>query len=233
MSGQGSFVDDAEQRARWEGFQWTSDNARAAREIIGRYPEGRQMSASIPLLDLAQRQVGAETNTQGWLPIPVMEFVARELGMAYVAVLEVATFYTMFNLAPVGRFHVQVCGTTPCMLRGSDQVFDACTKRGLRKGHTTDDGLFTLTEVECLGACANAPMVQINDDNYEDLTEDSMGAILDALAAGQSPKPGPQVDRQTSCPIGGPTTLKKMAERNYDYRPLWTPTAGPVKEGAQ
>jgi len=191
------------------------------------------MSASIPLLDLAQRQVGAETNTQGWLPIPVMEFVARELGMAYVAVLEVATFYTMFNLAPVGRFHVQVCGTTPCMLRGSDQVFDACTKRGLRKGHTTDDGLFTLTEVECLGACANAPMVQINDDNYEDLTEDSMGAILDALAAGQSPKPGPQVDRQTSCPIGGPTTLKKMAERNYDYRPLWTPTAGPVKEGAQ
>jgi len=233
MSGQGSFVDDAEQRARWEGFQWTSDNARAAREIIGRYPEGRQMSASIPLLDLAQRQVGAETNTQGWLPIPVMEFVARELGMAYVAVLEVATFYTMFNLAPVGRFHVQVCGTTPCMLRGSDQVFDACTKRGLRKGHTTDDGLFTLTEVECLGACANAPMVQINDDNYEDLTEDSMGAILDALAAGKTPKPGPQVDRQTSCPIGGPTTLKKMAERNYDYRPLWTPTAGPVKEGAQ
>jgi NADH-quinone oxidoreductase subunit E len=233
MSGQGSFVDDAEQRARWEGFAWTADNARAAKEIIARYPEGRQMSASIPLLDLAQRQVGAETNTQGWLPIPVMEFVARELDMAYVAVLEVATFYTMFNLAPVGRFHVQVCGTTPCMLRGSDDVFTACAKRGLRKGHTTKDGLFTLTEVECLGACANAPMVQINDDNYEDLTEESMGAILDALASGKTPKPGPQVDRQTSCPITGPTTLKKMAERNYDYRPQWTPTAGPVKEGAQ
>jgi NADH-quinone oxidoreductase subunit E len=233
MSGQGSFVDDAEQRARWEGFAWTADNARAAKEIIARYPEGRQMSASIPLLDLAQRQVGAETNTQGWLPIPVMEFVARELDMAYVAVLEVATFYTMFNLAPVGRFHVQVCGTTPCMLRGSDDVFTACAKRGLRKGHTTRDGLFTLTEVECLGACANAPMVQINDDNYEDLTEESMGAILDALASGKTPKPGPQVDRQTSCPITGPTTLKKMAERNYDYRPQWTPTAGPVKEGAQ
>jgi NADH-quinone oxidoreductase subunit E len=233
MSGQGSFVDDAEQRARWEGFAWTADNARAAKEIIARYPEGRQMSASIPLLDLAQRQVGDETNTQGWLPIPVMEFVARELDMAYVAVLEVATFYTMFNLAPVGRFHVQVCGTTPCMLRGSDDVFTACAKRGLRKGHTTKDGLFTLTEVECLGACANAPMVQINDDNYEDLTEDSMGAILDALASGKTPKPGPQVDRQTSCPITGPTTLKKMAERNYDYRPQWTPTAGPVKEGAQ
>jgi NADH-quinone oxidoreductase subunit E len=233
MSGQGSFVDDAEQRARWEGFAWTADNARAAKEIIARYPEGRQMSASIPLLDLAQRQVGVETNTQGWLPIPVMEFVARELDMAYVAVLEVATFYTMFNLAPVGRFHVQVCGTTPCMLRGSDDVFTACAKRGLRKGHTTKDGLFTLTEVECLGACANAPMVQINDDNYEDLTEESMGAILDALASGKTPKPGPQVDRQTSCPITGPTTLKKMAERNYDYRPQWTPTAGPVKEGAQ
>jgi NADH-quinone oxidoreductase subunit E len=179
------------------------------------------MSASIPLLDLAQRQVGKETNTQGWLPIPVMEFVARELDMPYVRVLEVATFYTMLNLQPVGRFHVQVCGTTPCMLRGSDDVFDACYKRGLRKGHTTEDGLFTLSEVECLGACANAPMVQINDDNYEDLTEESMGAVLDALAAGQKPKIGPQIDRQTSAPEGGPTTLKKMAERNYDYRGQW------------
>jgi NADH-quinone oxidoreductase subunit E len=233
MAGQGSFIDDAEQRARWGNFQWTDENARKAKEIIARYPPGRQMSASIPLLDLAQRQVGAETNTQGWLPIPVMEFVGRELDMPYVRVLEVATFYTMFNMHPVGRFHVQVCGTTPCMLRGSDDVFEACYKRGLKKGHTSDDGLFTLTEVECLGACANAPMVQINDDNYEDLTEESMAAILDALAAGKTPKPGPQVDRQTSCPIGGPTTLKKMAERNYDYRPQWTATAGPVKEGAQ
>ena len=115
------------------------------------------------------------------------------------------------------------------MLAGSDHVFAACKKRGLKKGHTTDDGLFTLTEVECLGACANAPMVQINDDNYEDLTAEAMGAILDALAAGKTPKPGPQVDRQTSCPQGGPTSLKKMAERNYDYRPQWTATAG---EGA-
>jgi NADH-quinone oxidoreductase subunit E len=229
MAGQGSFVDDAAERARWEGFAWTDENARKAKEIVARYPEGRQASAVIPLLDLAQRQVGAETGTQGWLPIPVQEFVARALGMPPVRVLEVATFYTMFNLAPVGRFHVQVCGTTPCMLRGSDDVFAACKKRGLKKGHTTDDGLFTLTEVECLGACANAPMVQINDDNYEDLTAASMGAILDALAAGQTPRPGPQVDRQTSCPEGGPTTLKKMAERNYDYRPMWTASAG---EGA-
>jgi NADH-quinone oxidoreductase subunit E len=226
MSGQGSFIDDAGERARWEGFAWTDDNARHAEEIIGRYPPGRQVSAVITLLDLAQRQIGAETNTQGWLPIPVMEFVAKELDTAYIRILEVATFYTMFNLEPVGRYHVQVCGTTPCMLRGSDDVLEACYKRGLKKGHTTDDGLFTLTEVECLGACANAPMVQINDDNYEDLTSESMTAILDALASGQTPKPGPQVDRQTSCPVGGPTTLKKMAERNYDYRPLWTASAG-------
>jgi NADH-quinone oxidoreductase subunit E len=230
MAGSASILDDAQERARWEGFAWIDANAKAAKEIVARYPEGRQASAVIPLLDLAQRQVGAETETQGWLPIPVMEFVGKALGMPYVRVLEVATFYTMFNLAPVGRFHVQVCGTTPCMLRGSDDVFAACKKRGLRKGKTTEDGLFTLSEVECLGACANAPMVQINDDNYEDLTEDSMGAILDALAAGKTPKPGPQVERQTSCPEGGPTTLKKMAERNYDYRPQWTPTAG---EGAQ
>jgi NADH-quinone oxidoreductase subunit E len=230
MAGASTILDDAEQRARWEGFAWTDANAKAAKAIIARYPEGRQASAVIPLLDLAQRQVGKETETQGWLPIPVQEYVARELDMAAIRVLEVASFYTMFNLAPVGRFHVQVCGTTPCMLRGSDDVLAACKARGLRKGNTTDDGLFTLTEVECLGACANAPMVQINDDNYEDLTEGSMGAILDALAAGKSPRPGPQVDRQTSCPEGGPTTLKKMAERNYDYRPQWTATAG---EGAQ
>ena len=228
-AGAASILDDAGQRARWSNFAWTDENARKAKEIVAHYPEGRQVSAVIPLLDLAQRQVGAETKTQGWLPIPVMEFVARELDTSYIRVLEVATFYTMFNLAPVGRFHVQVCGTTPCMLRGSDDVFSACYKRGLKKGRTTEDGLFTLTEVECLGACANAPMVQINDDNYEDLTEESMAAILDALAAGQTPKPGPQVDRQTSCPESGPTTLRKMAERNYDYRPQWTASA---EEGA-
>ena len=210
MAGQGSFIDDAAERARWEGFQWTAENARKAKEIIARYPEGRQMSAVIPLLDLAQRQIGAETKTQGWLPIPVMEFVGRELDMPYVRVLEVATFYTMFNLAPVGRFHIQVCGTTPCMLAGSDDVFKACRKRGLKKGHTTDDGLFTLTEVECLGACANAPMVQINDDNYEDLTFESTTAILEALARGETPKPGPQIDRFLAAPVGGPTVLKEF-----------------------
>ena len=218
MAGQASILDDAEVRAKWSGFAWTDANRKAAKEIVAQYPEGRQQSASIPLLDLAQRQVGVETGTQGWLPIPVMEFVAAELDMPVIRILEVATFYTMFNLAPVGRFHVQVCGTTPCMLKGSDDVLEACYSRGLKKGHTSDDGLFTLSEVECLGACANAPMVQVNDDNYEDLTGESMGAILDALARGETPRPGPQVERQTSCPVGGPTSLKKMAERNYDYR---------------
>ena len=223
-------LEDPQVLARWAGFAWTDANAAAAKEIIARYPPGRQHSAVLPLLDMAQRQVGAETQTQGWLPIPVMEFVGREIDMPYVRVLEVATFYTMFNLRPVGRFHVQVCGTTPCMLRGSDDILAACYKRGLKKGHTSDDGLFTLSEVECLGACANAPMVQINDDNYEDLTAKSMGAILDALARGETPKPGPQVDRQTSCPEGGPTSLKKMAERNYDYRSQWG--EAPAGEGA-
>jgi len=206
-------LDEAEVRARWGGFAWTSENAAQVKVVIGRYPPGRQQSAILPLLDLAQRQVGAETQTQGWLPIPVIEYVAKALDMPFMRAYEVATFYTMFNLAPVGRYHVQVCGTTPCLLAGSDDVFAACAAKGLKKGATTPDGLFTLSEVECLGACANAPMVQINDDNYEDLTFDSTAAILDALARGETPKPGPQVDRQTSAPIGGPTTLRHMMEK--------------------
>jgi NADH-quinone oxidoreductase subunit E len=227
-------LEDPKVIARWAGFAWTDANRKKAAEIIAKYPPGRQHSAVLPLLDLAQRQIGAETGTQGWLPLPVLEFVAREIDMPFVRILEVATFYTMFNLQPVGRYHVQVCGTTPCMLMGSDEIFEACYKRGLKKGGTTDDGMFTLSEVECLGACANAPMAQINDDNYEDLTADSMAAILDTLAAGKTPKPGPQVDRQTSCPMGGPTSLKKMAERNYDYRPQWGEApAAPAGEGAQ
>jgi NADH-quinone oxidoreductase subunit E len=217
-----SIPDLDELRARWGGFAWTEANAAKARTIVARYPAGRQHSAIIPLLDMAQRQVGAETETQGWLPIPVIEFVAKYLDMPYMRALEVATFYTMFNLRPVGRFHVQVCGTTPCMLRGSDDLFAACKERGLRKGTTTEDGLFTLSEVECLGACANAPMVQINDDNYEDLTHESMAAILDALARGEIPAPGPRVARQTSAPEGGPTTLVEMVSENYDYRLRWS-----------
>ena len=221
MSDAAYIPDEAETRARWGGFAWTAENAEQAQKIIARYPPGRQQSAVMPLLDLAQRQVGAETQTQGWLPIPVMEYIGKQLGMAYIRVLEVASFYTMYNLAPVGRYHVQVCGTTPCMLRGSDDVLDACYKKGLKKGATTADGLFTLTEVECLGACANAPMVQINDDNYEDLTFETTTAILEALAKGEQPRIGPQIERKTSCPEGGPTTLKEMVSENHDYRGRW------------
>ena len=213
--------DEAETRARWGAFAWTNANAAKQVEVIGRYPLGRQHSAILPLLDLAQRQVGAETQTQGWLPIPVIEYVARQIDMPYIRALEVASFYTMFNLAPVGRYHVQVCGTTPCMLAGSDDVFRACKDKGLKKGHTTADGLFTLTEVECMGTCANAPMIQINDDNFEDLTYESTAAILDALAKGETPKSGPQVDRQSCAPIGGPSTLKEMVTENHDYRGQW------------
>ena len=214
--------DTPDLRARWGNFAWTKDNAAKAKEIIARYPAGRQRSAVMPLLDLAQRQVGAETNTQGWLPIPVMEYVAAQLDMPIIRVVEVASFYTMYNLVPVGRFHVQVCGTTPCMLRGSDDILAACKKRGMHKGHTTDDGLWTLTEVECMGNCASAPMVQINDDNYEDLTADRLDAVLDALAAGKAPKAGTQEPgRHTVEPLGGPTTLKEMVKANHDYRKDW------------
>jgi NADH-quinone oxidoreductase subunit E len=213
--------DEAETRARWGNFTFTTENAEQAKIVIARYPEGRQQSAVMALLDLAQRQVGAETQTNGWLPVPVIEYVSAMLGMPYMRTYEVVTFYTMYNLAPVGRYHVQVCGTTPCMLRGSDDVFAACKNKGLVKGATTPDGLFTLAEVECLGACANAPMVQINDDNFEDLTYDSMSSILEDLAQGKQPKIGPQIDRKTSCPEGGPTTLKEMVSENHDYRGAW------------
>ena len=214
--------DSPELRARWGNFAWTAENADKAKQTIARYPQGRQRSAVMALLDLAQRQIGAETNTQGWLPIPVIEFVARELDMPVVRVLEVATFYTMYNLMPVGRFHVQVCGTTPCMLRGSDAIMAACNQRGMKKGETTADGLWTFTEVECMGNCASAPMAQINDDNYEDLTPERLDHVLDELAAGRQPKTGTQDPaRHTVEPVGGPTTLKEMVSENHDYRGQW------------
>ena len=222
MSDAAHIPDEAETRARWGDFAWTAENAEQVKKIMARYPKGREASAIMPLLDLAQRQVGAETNTQGWLPIPVIEYVAKAVGMPYIRALEVVSFYTMYNMAPVGRYHVQVCGTTPCMLRGSDDVLDACYKKGLRKGATTPDGLFTLTEVECLGACVNAPMVQINDDNYEDLDYESTTRILEALARGEQPKTGSQnAQRHTSEPEGGPTSLQAMVGENHDYRGEW------------
>jgi NADH-quinone oxidoreductase subunit E len=222
MAGRHLEPDSPELRAQWGAFAWTKDNAAQAKVIVARYPAGRQRSAVMPLLDLAQRQVGEETKTQGWLPLPVMEYVAAYLDMPVIRVVEVATFYFMYNLVPVGKFHVQVCGTTPCMLRGSDELMAACKARGMAKGHTTDDGLWTLTEVECMGNCASAPMVQINDDNYEDLTVESLDQVLDSLAAGKTPKPGTQLKgRHTVEPLGGPTTLKDMVKANHDYRGEW------------
>lgn len=214
--------DTPELRARWGAFQWTPENKQKADWHIAKYPPGRQRSAVMPLLDLAQRQVGAETGTQGWLPLPVIEYVAKYLDMPVIRVLEVASFYFMYNLKPVGKFHVQVCGTTPCMLRGSDDLIATCKKRGMKKGEVSDDGLWTLTEVECMGNCATAPMVQINDDNYEDLTPERLDAILDALARGEQPKTGTQEPgRHTSEPLGGPTTLTAMVDANHDYRGEW------------
>ena len=214
--------DTPELRARWGGFTFTPAWDAKAKEAIARYPAGRQRSAVMALLDFAQRQVGEETNTQGWLPIPVMEYVAKYLDMPVIRVVEVATFYFMYNLVPVGRFHVQVCGTTPCMLRGSDDIMTACKAKGMKKGHVSDDGLWTLTEVECMGNCASAPMVQINDDNYEDLTPESITRILDELAAGKQPKAGTQLEgRHTVEPAGALSNLKQMVTENHDYRGEW------------
>ncbi len=186
-------------------FTWTAESEAAAQKHIAKYPEGRQQSAVMPLLDLAQRQNG------GHLTIEIMEFIADYLDMAPIKVQEVATFYTMYNHKPVGKHHVQVCGTTPCWLRGSDEIITACKKKlGVGMGETTADGQFTLSEVECAGACVNAPVVAINDDYYEDLNAESITQILDDLASGKDVKPGPQIDRQTSAPAGEVTTLKEF-----------------------
>ena len=180
---------------------FNKENTDWANAQVAKYPEGRQQSAIIPLLWRAQEQAG------GWLPEAAIRHVAEFLKIAHIRALEVATFYTMFNLEPVGKFHVQLCGTTPCRLRGADDLEKLCKKKIGEQGEVTEDGKFSWVEVECLGACVNAPMVQINADYYEDLTKDSFNQLLDALAAGKRPRPGPQVKRQFSAPIGGPTTL--------------------------
>jgi len=188
------------------GFVFTAENAAAAKAIIAKYPKGFQASAVMPLLDLAQRQ------NDGWLPRAAMNAVAEILEMPPIRVYEVATFYTMYNLQPVGRHHVQVCTNLPCWLRGSDEVAQACKKNlGVGFGETTADGEFTLSEVECLGACVNAPMIQVNDDYYEDLDSDSTETILNELKSGGQPKPGPRNGRKGCEPAGGPTTLTGKA----------------------
>lgn len=187
-------------------FAFTPENLKKAQAHIAKYPPGRQASAVLPLLDIAQRQ------HDNWLPRAAMDVVADMLGMARIRVYEVVTFYTMFNLKPVGKHFFQICTTTPCWLRGSDEVVAACKKRlGIGIGETTADGQFTLKEVECLGACVNAPIIQVNDDFYEDLDGHSTEALIDALARGEKPPMGSVKKRQTSAPEGGATTLKDLS----------------------
>ena len=188
-------------------FEFSPDNLAWAHTTIAKYPQGQQASAVIPLLWRAQEQ------HEGWLPEPAIRYVAELLGMAYIRVYEVATFYTMFQLAPVGKVaHVQVCGTTPCMLRGSEDLISICKRKIAKNPHElSGDGKFSWEEVECLGSCANAPMVQIWKDTYEDLTPDSFENLLSAFAAGTPPQPGSQTGRQASCPSGGPSSLLEYA----------------------
>jgi NADH-quinone oxidoreductase subunit E len=184
-------------------FVFAPEYMARAEQAIAKYPPGRQASAVLPLLDLAQRQSG------GWLPRAAMDEVARILDMAPIRVYEVATFYTMFNLAPVGRYHIQLCRTTPCWLRGAEELRHTCERKlGIGLRQRTADGLFSLVEVECLGACVNAPVVQINDDFYEDLDASALERLLDALARGEPVKIGSQTGRQGSAPEGGPQTLQ-------------------------
>ncbi|KAF0138297.1 MAG: NADH-quinone oxidoreductase subunit E [Rhodospirillaceae bacterium] len=185
-------------------FVFTADNLKKAEVVIARYPPGKQAGATMPLLDLAQRQAG-------WLSRAAVDYVAGLLGVPSMRVYEVATFYTMYRLYPVGRHHVQVCTNLPCWLRGSDEIVRACRDvLGISPGETTPDDQFTVQEVECAGACVNAPVVQIGDDYFEDLDYTAMKAILEALGRGERLKAGSQIGRQCSCPASGPTTLKSV-----------------------
>lgn len=188
-------------------FAFDAESEAQIAKVLARYPAGKQASATIPLLYVVQRQMGRQTGS-AWVPRVAMDVIAERLGMPPIRVYEVATFYFMFNMKPIGRFHLQLCGTTPCMLRGSDDVMRACHDAAhVKLGQTSADGLFTLTEVECLGACVNAPVLQVDDDYYEDLDYDRTVALIEALKRGERPKPGSTIGRQTSAPEGGPLTL--------------------------
>jgi NADH-quinone oxidoreductase subunit E len=187
-----------------ETFAFTPENEARCEEMLKKYPDGREASAVISLLWLAQKQ------NNYWLPRPAIEKVAEKLGMPPIRVLEIATFYTMFNLAPVGKFHVQMCGTTPCLLAGSNSIKEILLKRIGEQGQVSADGIFSWVEVECLGACCNAPMVQINEDYYEDLTPGNFEKLLGDLAAGRPVKIGSQQGRVTSEPAGGLTSLTSL-----------------------
>jgi NADH dehydrogenase (ubiquinone) flavoprotein 2 len=205
--------------AEYQPESFAFRDKKKVQEIIGLYPKGRQESAVMPLLDLAQRQVGEDGERAnppygGWIPQAAMDHIGELLGMAPMKVYEVATFYSMYNLAPVGKYLVQVCTTTPCWLCGSDEIVKTCKSHlGIGMGETTKDGKFTLIEVECLGACVNAPMAQINDDFYEDLTPATTKEVLDTLADGMKPKVGSQKGRKASMALSGPTTLEDQAKK--------------------
>jgi NADH-quinone oxidoreductase subunit E len=187
-----------------ESFDFTPENKAWLEKQIAKYPEGRQASVVVPLLWQAQKQ------NDYWLPRPAIEKVADILGLPYIRVLEIATFYTMFNLEPVGKFYIQLCGTTPCLLRGSDDLIKVLERRVGPQRKVSADGLFSWAEVECLGACCNAPMAQINDDFYEDLTAENFEKLLDDLAAGRPVKAGSQTGRVSSEPEGGLTSLTSL-----------------------
>ena len=185
-----------------ESFSFTSETEEKAAEILKKYPDGWGASAVMPLLDLAQRQNG------GWLSQAAMDYVAERLSMPLIRVYEVATFYTMYNLKPIGRHHIEVCTNLPCWLRGSDRIVEACQDLlGINLEETTDDGMFSLSKAECLGACVNAPMMQIGDDYYEDLDEGSTMAIISELKVGGNPKSGTYANRYTCEPMNGLTSL--------------------------
>ena len=201
----------ADSRAEPAHFAFDEESEREIEWILKKYPPSRKASGVIPLLYVVQHQMGRATGS-AWVPRVAMDVVAARLEMAPIRVYEVATFYFMFNMNPIGRYHLQVCGTTPCWLRGSDEVARACRDEAGVTGYkqTSADGVFTLSEVECMGACVNAPILCVDDDYYEDLDYDRTRALLQALRRGERPKPGSTTGRITSAPDGGPTTLLEV-----------------------
>jgi len=201
-------VSTANEIAQPDSFTFDAESHQAIEKILKRYPQGKQASGVIPLLYVVQRQMKRQTGS-AWVPTKGMDAVAERLGMPPIRVYEVATFYFMFNTKPIGKFHLQVCGTTPCWLRGSEDVARACkdAAKVSHYGQTSEDGMFTLTEVECLGGCVNAPILQVDDDYYEDMDYESTVRLIEALRRGERPEPGSVIGRQTSAPVGGPLTL--------------------------
>jgi NADH-quinone oxidoreductase subunit E len=194
-----------------DSFTFDAESEAEIAKIVAKYPPGRQASAVIPALYVAQRQMKRQTGS-AWVPVKAMDAVAERLDMAPIRVYEVTTFYFMFNTKPVGTYHLQLCTTTPCWLRGSDDVVAACRREtGIQGwGETSADGMFTMTEVECLGGCVNAPILQVDDDFYEDMDAGKVVELIAALRRGEPPKPGSMIGRQTSAPEGGPITLTEL-----------------------